>query len=265
MTTDLNTEYTPFVTRLEALRFRIERLIKNRWYDDFDAYELDNLIQAGIIHLWRAYCKNPDTYTSAGDGYWYATAKRGAYYEILREYRQRYRQQGSGSWSTRANVEVVVSAGDLLAAHALNGVCDDLDETALSGDTVYGSETEEIQEADRCIDIPCLEETIYAGTDKQDHPMIAKILGYMREGLTQQQMAKRAKVKVATIRCTIRRMQQACGAAQEAKHNRQRPGDSFDAKIRAYREQGLGGTEIARLIGTDHKFVYRRLHTMQLM
>jgi DNA-directed RNA polymerase specialized sigma24 family protein len=265
MTTDLNGEYTPFVTRLETLRFRIERIIISRWYDDFDAFELGNLIQAGIVHLWRAYCKKPDTYTAAGDGYWFATAKRGAYHEIIREYRQRYRQQGSGKSSTRKNIEVVVSAGDLLATHALNEVCDDLDETALSTETVYGNETEEIQDADRRIDIPCLEETIYAGTNPQDHPMIAKILRYMREGLTIQQMAKRAGVKVATIRCTIRRMQQACGAAQEAKHNRKRPGDSLDGEIRTYREQGLGGPEIARLIGTDHKFVYRRLHAMQLM
>ena len=84
MTTDLSGEYTAFVDRLGTLRFRIERMIRNRWWDDFDAYELDNLIQAGIVHLWRAYCKHPDTYTAAGDGYWFATAKRGARNEIAR-------------------------------------------------------------------------------------------------------------------------------------------------------------------------------------
>src|SRR5258708_13170337 len=75
MTTDLRVEYTPFVTRLESLRFRIERMIKNRWYDEFDAYELDNLIQAGMVHLWRAYCKNPDKYSAAADSYRDATPK----------------------------------------------------------------------------------------------------------------------------------------------------------------------------------------------
>ncbi len=265
MTTNVSNEYTPFVSRLETLRFRIERMIRNRWYDDFDPYELDNLIQAGIVHLWRAYCKHPDTYAAAGDGYWFATAKRGARNEIAREYHQRYRRVGSAASANRTTAEVVVSAGDLIATTALADDLDERDEAELSSDTVYSSETDEIQEADLRIDIPCLEATIFAGTDPADHPMITRILRYMREGLTKTQMAERSGVNVATIKCTIRRIQQACGARQEAKRNWKKPGDRFDARIRVYRERGLGGPEIARLIGTDWKFVYSRLHTMQLM
>lgn len=265
MTTNLSGEYTAFVDRLGTLRPRIERMIRNRWWDDFDAYEVDNLIQAGMVHLWRAYCKHPDTYEEAGDGYWFATAKRGARNEIAREFHQRYRRVGTSSSANRTTKEVVVSAGDLLAADLLEDDCDERDETQLSIDTVYSSETEEIQEADQRLDIPCLEETIFAGTDPSDHPLIKKILGYMREGITKTEMARRAGVNVATIKCTIRRIQQACGARAEAKKNWKKPGDRFDDKIRVYRERGLGGPEIARLIGTDWKFVYSRLHTMKLM
>jgi hypothetical protein len=265
MTTNLSDEYTPFVTRLGALRFRIERMIRNRWWDDFDAYELDNLVQAGIVHLWRAYCKHPETYEAAGDGYWFATAKRGARNEIAREFHQRYRRAGTGLSANRTTKEVVISAGDLLAGDIFEDDHDERDETTLSIDTVYGSETEEIQDADRRIDIPCLEEEIYVGTDPSDHPMIAKILGYMRAGLTKTEMANREGVNVGTIKCMIRRIQQACGARADAKKNWQKPGDRFDGKIRMYRQRGLGGPEIARLIGTDWKFVYSRLHAMQLM
>ncbi len=264
MTTNLSSEYIPFVTRLGALRFRIERMIWNRWWDDFDAYELDNLVQAGIVHLWRAYCKHPEEYEAAGDGYWFATAKRGARNEIAREFHQRYRRVGSSSSANRTTAEVVVSAGDLLAADTFED-SDERDEAELSLETVYGSETEEIQEVDERIDIPCLEEVIYSRTDPADHPLITKILQYMREGLTKTEMAKREGVKVGTIKCMIRRIQQACGARQEAKKNWEKPGDRFDAKIRLYRERGLGGPEIARLIGTDWKFVYSRLHALKLM
>ncbi len=265
MTTNLSGEYTAFVDRLGTLRFRIERMIVNRWYDDFDAYELDNLIQAGMVHLWRAYCKHPETYEAAGDGYWFATAKRGARNEIAREFHQRYRRVGKSSSPDRTTKEVVVNAGDLLATDLLEDDCDDCDEAELSIDTVYSSETEEIHEVDERIDIPCLEGTIFAGTDPSDHPLITKILGYMREGISKTEMARREGVNVATIKCTIRRIQQACGARQEAKKNWKKPGDRFDSKIRMYREKGLGGPEIARLIGTDWKFVYSSLHAMKLM
>jgi hypothetical protein len=43
----------------------------------------------------------------------------------------------------------------------------------------------------------------------------------------------------------------------------------FTDKERLYErishEQRLGGLEIVCLIGADYRFVYRRLHTMQLM
>ncbi len=264
MTTDLSMEYSAFVSRLESLRYRIERIIINRYYDEFDAYELDNLVQAGMVHLWEAYRKHPEMFDAKGDGYWYATAKRGAFYEIVRDHRRRFRQEVVGSGGSRRKVEVVVSSGDLLARSDCDD-CGELDEAVLSGETVFGSETEEIQEADRRIDIPCLEATIFAGTNPKDHPMITKILGYMREGLTMTEMAKCAGVNVDTIRCTIRRMRQACGAAQEANKNRKRPGASLDGRIRALREKGLSGPEIARRVGTEFAFVYRRLHTMRMM
>ncbi|MEP7287461.1 MAG: hypothetical protein ABI947_17015 [Chloroflexota bacterium] len=254
-----------FEERHAHLRPRIERMIRHRWYDEFDAYELDNLIQAGIVHLWQAYCRNPDLYNAAGDGYWFATAKHGARNELCHEYRQRYRRRGSSASATQTTVEVVVSSTALLEAFATTQDLNDVDEALLSSDTIYSSETDEIRDADLRIDIPSLEATIYSGTNPQDHPMITQILGFMREGLTKAQMAERAGVKVSTIRVIIRRMQQACGASQEAKQNRKRPGDSLDAKIRVYRDKGLGGPEIARLIGTDWTFVYRRLHAMNLM
>ncbi|MCC6974698.1 MAG: hypothetical protein IT322_11895 [Anaerolineae bacterium] len=262
---ELTQEETPFTQRLTRLWCRIERLIIKKWYDQFDTYELDNLVQAGIVHLWQAYSRAPEIFDEGGDAYWYQTAKCGAHHEVIREYRQRYRQQGSGTYHERRNVEVVVSAGDLLAARSVLDDTDELDESVLSSDTIYHHDTEEIQGTDRRLDVPRLEAMIYSGTHPSDHPMITSVLGYMREGLTKREMAKRAGVKVATIRCTIRRMQQACGAAQEAKVNRKRPGNSLDEKIRAYREQGLSGTEIARLIGTDFMHVYRRLHALQML
>src|SRR5512135_894049 len=158
MTTNVSGEYTAFVNRLGTLRFRIERMIVNRWFDDFDAYELDNLIQAGMVHLWRAYCKHPETYEAAGDGYWFATAKRGARNEIAREYHQRYRRVGSSRTPERKTlVEVVVNGDDLLSAAPPDDDLEERDPAELSGDTVYGSETDEIQEVDLRIDIPCLE------------------------------------------------------------------------------------------------------------
>jgi hypothetical protein len=254
-----------FTQRLSGVRSRIERLITRRWYGDFDAYELDNLIQAGLVYLWNAYRRDPNKLDGTTDAYWCAIAKRGAYYEIAHEYSQRYRKQGSSRHGKRTLVETVLSTGDLLAARMAQEGSSELDETSLSSETCYTHDTAEIQEADQRIDIPRLERLIFQGTHPTDHPIMRQILGYMREGLTKTEMAECAGVKVATIRCTIRRMQQACGAAQEAKKNRQKPGASLDERICTYRKQGLGGTEIARLIGRDWTFVYRRLHIMQLM
>jgi DNA-directed RNA polymerase specialized sigma24 family protein len=254
-----------FLERLTALRPRIESLIRRRWYDDFDTYELDNLVQAGLIRLWKAYTRDPERLNAAGDPYWYVIAKTGARHELSREYRQRFRRQRTGDGTQCRFVEMVLNTDDLLAAKATAEHVTEWDETSLSHDTVYARETDDIQTADRRIDIPRLERLIFSGTNPVDHPLIRTILGFMREGMTKQEMAVHAGVNVATIRCAIRRMQQACGAAPEVHQNQKRPGASLDGKIRSLRERGLGGPAIARLIGMDWTFVYRRLRLMKLM
>ena len=124
------------------------------------------------------------------------------------------------------------------------------------------SDTPQILAADRRIDSDLLIKKVLSGTSAEDHPMINSILRFMSDGLTLQEMAQRKNVKVATIRVTIRRIQQAAGVFREAKANRQRPGATLDERIRELRRAGLGGPAIARLIGMHFKFVYRRLKLM---
>ena len=254
-----------FVERLTRLRSRIHQLIGNTWFGEYDAYEQDNLVQAGIIYLWRAYRCNPAKLDAKGDAYWYAIAKCGAKYEVVREFRQRFRQKGRGAPNERQKIEVVLSAGDLLAAKTLHGEEGDLDETSLSCDTQYTHDTEVIRESDCRMDIPTLEHQIFTGTDPVDHPLIRQILGYMRDGLSQNQMADCLGVKSATIRCTVRRMRQACGALQKSKENQKHPGNSLDEKIRTLRSQGVSGPDIGRRIDMNASFVYRRLRAMNIV
>ncbi len=256
-----------FTRRLDGLWFRLEQIIRGRWAGEVDTYELDNLVQAGLVHLWEAYTREPEKFEARGDGYWYAAAKYGAKRERFREFRQRFKQQGTGSSRQRRHVEVVVSAGDALATRraADRAEQDEPDETLLDTATIYSHDTAAICAADRRIDVPLLERRIYAGTHPVDHPLIDRILGYMREGRSVLEMARLEQVPPATIRCTIRRIRQACGAAQSAKANKRRDyGDSKDAHIRELWQRGCRGPEIARLTGTGNRFVYGRLRAMAL-
>ncbi len=258
---------TRFLERLAALQPRIAQLIIHHWYDEFDAYERDNLVQAGIVHLWRAYLREPAKFDSAGDGLWFGVAKQGARHEINREYRRRFRQRGSGARRDRQIVETVFSAGDLLArmAYKFQGK-DEPDETLLDCTTVYSHDTAAIQHVDRRLYVAHLEHLIYSGTDPSDHPRIRRILGYMREGCSIADMVRQEDLARSTIQRTITRIREACGAVQSAQANKRRDyGDSKDQHIRELREQGHSGPEIARLTGTGDKFVYTRLRAMKLI
>lgn len=267
-TCTLETSSLGFTARLEQVRPRIASAVYARWRGDFDVYELDNLIQAGLVGLWRAYERDKTKLEKAGDSYWYSIAKRGAYQEVCREHAQRVRRKGGGSSKQRQRVEVVINAQDILAQQHCNSDSDDTDEedeTLLLGDTFYRRETEEIRHIHTRLEVARLEHLIYTGTHESDHPLIGRILGYMREGLTQTEMAQIEGVRVATIQCTIRRMRQACGAAATVSVNHQQGRQQLDARIRTLREQKRSGTEIARLVGMSTEFVYRRLRQMNLV
>lgn len=264
-------DHSAFLTRFEQLRPRIEQLIKGRWGSELDAFETDNLIQAAFVHLWEGYTRRPNVFDERGDGYWYAAAKQGAFNEFVGEFRQRYRQQGSGAKSNRKNVEVLVSAGDILAArsqtiYSIAVEADEPDETVLTRDTAFTRELHSYQEVDNRIDLERLIRAIYQGTAPKDHPLISQILDWMQDGLSLNEMARTAGVKVATIKCAVRRIRQACGAVQSAKDNKRNGyGDTKDEHIRKLFARGVKAPEIARLIGSNHKFVYSRLHALNLM
>lgn len=252
-----------FVARLKSVKPRLEAYVYRRWYEEFDVFERDNLIQVALVYLWQAFQREAHALTLKNDYYWLGIAKRGALYEISREHRTRFRRQGKRG--TRLEKQpIVVSVEDELERRYPEGKSEELDPALLSGDSTYQSDTQQIIAADRRLDCAILVQQILTGTSEVDRPLIQSVLGFMREGLTQQEMARRKNVKVSTIRVTIRRIQQAAGAFQQAKENRKRPGISFDKRIQELRSRGLGGPAIARLIGMHPKFVYRRLEYIEI-
>lgn len=251
-----------FQCRFFQLQPRIEQLIQRRWRHDVDVFELDNLIQAGFVRVWLGYLRNPEEFWSHGDGYWYAAAKRGARDEFLREFRQRYRQKGSGHAQPRQYIETVCNAGDLLASRYPDETDGDIDETTLSHE-IMARDTEQYLEVDRRIEIAQLLAQIYRGTDPRDHPIISRIIAWMSEGLSFSEMASEEGVKTATIRCMVRRIRQACGALQSTKANKRNGyGSTKDKRILSLFRKGIKVPQIARLVGSDHKFVYRRLRSL---
>lgn len=263
LNSDLVPDETYFTERLEKLSGRIRWRIEKRWRDEFDVFELDNLVQAAIVHLWKGFRKNPRLFSEKNDTFWFAVAKQGAFQEITHEHRTRFRRKGKRGSSQKEKVQMVVNSDDILAAMAQRTDIEELDEALLSSDTIYRSDTPQILAADRRIDSVILIKQILSGTNPQDHPMITSIIEFMRQGLTQMEIARHKNVKVATIRVTIRRIQQAAGVFQTAKENRKRPRTSLDDRIRELRSQGLPGPAIGRLIGMTPSFVYSRLKEME--
>jgi DNA-directed RNA polymerase specialized sigma24 family protein len=200
---ELSINNPTFLCRFERLQPRIDQIIRARWGNELDPYETDNLIQAAYIHLWMGYERQPEKFDIYGDGFWYATAKRGASNEFIQEFRQRYRQQGTGSSKNRQNIEVVVNSSDLLASLHLgssnsSSEADNIDETFLQQDIIYAHDATSFQEVETRLDVEQLVRTVYHGTATQDHPRITRILDWMKEGCSFAEMARREGVKQGT-------------------------------------------------------------------